>query len=142
MPIQDVLDQLRGDADFMANVAAWERIPPRAAREADFPASLDASLVRMLQSTGINSLYTHQAQMIRKQSGIMISNPDMLHRGILPNHTRWAQFFENLHYVVLDELHSYRGIFGSHMANVMRRLRRICRFYGAEPIFLCASATI
>src|SRR5262249_51943957 len=85
---------------------------------------------------------TSQRQSIRTRSGIMISNPDMLHRGILPHHTRWASFFENLHYVVIDELHAYRGVFGSHMANVMRRLRRICRFYGANPQFLCASATI
>ncbi len=83
-----------------------------------------------------------QRQTIRRQSGIIISNPDMLHRGILPYHTRWAAFFENLRYVVLDELHSYRGVFGSHMANVMRRLRRICQFYGSSPVFICASATI
>jgi DEAD/DEAH box helicase domain-containing protein len=85
---------------------------------------------------------THQRRNIRQQKGIIISNPDMLHRGILPHHTRWAAFFENLRYVVIDELHAYRGVFGSHMANVMRRLRRICQFYGASPVFLCASATI
>jgi DEAD/DEAH box helicase domain-containing protein len=66
----------------------------------------------------------------------------MLHTGILPHHTRWMRFFSNLRYVVLDELHTYRGIFGGHVANVLRRLRRVCRFYGADPRFLCASATI
>ncbi len=79
---------------------------------------------------------------IRKEGGIILSNPDMLHQGILPHHTRWAGFFENLRYVVLDEMHTYRGVFGSHMANVLRRLRRICRFYGSDPRFICASATI
>ncbi|MBN1312617.1 MAG: DUF1998 domain-containing protein, partial [Anaerolineae bacterium] len=78
----------------------------------------------------------------RKAGGILISNPDMLHMGILPYHTQWAAFFGNLQLVVLDEVHTYRGIFGSHTANVMRRLRRICRFYGSEPLFFCTSATI
>jgi DEAD/DEAH box helicase domain-containing protein len=79
---------------------------------------------------------------MRHAGGVVISNPDMLHVGILPAHTRWADFFQNLRLVVLDELHTYRGIFGSHMANVIRRLKRICRFYGSDPIFFCASATI
>ena len=79
---------------------------------------------------------------VRTRGDIVVSNPDMLHQGILPHHTKWAQFFENLHYVVIDELHSYRGVFGSHMANVMRRLLRICRFYGSEPQFIFCSATI
>jgi DEAD/DEAH box helicase domain-containing protein len=79
---------------------------------------------------------------IRKEGGIIVSNPDMLHVGILPYHSRWASFFQNLRIIVFDELHTYRGIFGSHMANVVRRLRRVCRFYGSDPIFFCASATI
>lgn len=83
-----------------------------------------------------------QRAAIRKAGGVLISNPDMLHTGILPHHTRWADLFANLKFVVLDEVHTYRGVFGSHMANVLRRLRRICAFYGAEPQFLCASATI
>jgi DEAD/DEAH box helicase domain-containing protein len=78
----------------------------------------------------------------RRAGGIVLSNPDMLHVGILPHHTRWAEFFRNLRFVVLDELHAYRGIFGSHMANVLRRLQRICRFYGSAPQFICTSATI
>lgn len=78
----------------------------------------------------------------RERSGILLSNPDMLHAGILPHHAAWARFFSNLRYVVLDELHTYRGVFGSHLANVLRRLRRIAAFHGSEPTFLFASATI
>ena len=87
---------------------------------------------------------TPQAQRgaIRKAGGVVISNPDMLHTGILPHHTRWADLFGNLKYVVLDEVHTYRGVFGSHTANVLRRLRRICAFYGSAPQFVCTSATI
>ncbi len=84
---------------------------------------------------------SHRTQ-IRREGGIIISNPDMLHMGILPYHTRWARFFENLQLVALDELHTYRGILGSHMANVLRRLRRVCRFHGSDPVFVCTSATI
>ncbi|MBX3015289.1 MAG: DEAD/DEAH box helicase [Caldilineaceae bacterium] len=79
---------------------------------------------------------------VRRQSRLILSNPDMLHTGILPYHTHWEAFFANLRYVVLDELHTYRGIFGSHVANVLRRLQRICAFYGSHPQFICASATI
>jgi DEAD/DEAH box helicase domain-containing protein len=79
---------------------------------------------------------------IRARGHIVLSNPDMLHSGILPHHTRWQRLFENLRFVVLDELHTYRGVFGSHTANVLRRLRRLCRFYGSEPQFICCSATI
>ena len=66
----------------------------------------------------------------------------MVHSGILPHHPRWAKLFENLRYVVIDELHAYRGVFGSHLCNVLRRLRRICRHYGSNPMFICSSATI
>ena len=79
---------------------------------------------------------------IRTQGDIVISNPDMLHTAILPHHTKWLSFFQNLKFVVIDELHTYRGVFGSHMANVLRRLDRICRFYGSAPQFICCSATI
>jgi len=79
---------------------------------------------------------------IRDRGHIVLSNPDMLHTGILPHHTRWQRLFENLRYVVLDELHTYRGVFGSHLCNVLRRLRRIARFYGSDPQFICSSATI
>ncbi|KAF1694218.1 helicase [Pseudoxanthomonas jiangsuensis] len=83
-----------------------------------------------------------QRQAIRLNGDIVVSNPDMLHQGILPHHTKWAQFFEGLQYVVIDEIHSYRGVFGSHLANVLRRLRRVCAFYGSSPQFILCSATI
>jgi DEAD/DEAH box helicase domain-containing protein len=79
---------------------------------------------------------------IREKSHIVLTNPDMLHTGILPHHTRWTRLFENLGYVVIDELHTYRGVFGSHLCNVLRRLRRIASFYGRELQFICCSATI
>ncbi|MBE3112993.1 MAG: DEAD/DEAH box helicase [Actinobacteria bacterium] len=81
-------------------------------------------------------------QAIRKKGHIVVTNPDMLHLGILPHHTKWMDFFVNLKYVVIDEVHIYRGVFGSHLANVIRRLKRICRFYGSNPQFICCSATI
>ena len=79
---------------------------------------------------------------IRERANVVLTNPDMLHAGILPHHTKWAKCFENLRYVVIDELHYYRGVYGSHLANVLRRLRRICEFYGSSPQFICCSATI
>lgn len=85
---------------------------------------------------------THQRSAIRKRARLLISNPDMLHYGVLPNHTQWAEFFGKLRYIVLDEMHMYRGVFGSHVANVLRRLTRILKFYGARPQFVLASATI
>jgi DEAD/DEAH box helicase domain-containing protein len=81
-------------------------------------------------------------QAVRLHGDIVVSNPDMLHQAILPHHTKWAQFFENLKYVVIDEVHTYRGVFGSHVANVLRRLQRVCAFYGANPQFILCSATI
>jgi DEAD/DEAH box helicase domain-containing protein len=79
---------------------------------------------------------------IRGRAHVVLSNPDMLHSGILPHHPRWAKLFENLRFVVIDELHAYRGVFGSHLANIIRRLRRVCRHYGSNPTFICSSATI
>ena len=79
---------------------------------------------------------------VRTHGDIVVSNPDMLHQAILPHHTKWAQFFEALRFVVIDELHTYRGVFGSHVANLIRRLRRVCRFYGSSPVFIACSATI
>src|SRR5215470_3857161 len=79
---------------------------------------------------------------IREKSHVILTNPDMLHTGILPHHTRWTRLFQNLRYIVIDELHTYRGVFGSHLCNVLRRLQRIARFYGSKPQFICCSATI
>ena len=79
---------------------------------------------------------------VRQSPGIIFSNPDMLHSGILPYHTGWRELFSNLQFVVLDEIHTYRGVFGSHVTNVIRRLQRLCSFYGSSPQFICCSATI
>jgi DEAD/DEAH box helicase domain-containing protein len=79
---------------------------------------------------------------IRERANVVLTNPDMLHAGILPHHTKWAKCFENLRYFVIDELHYYRGVYGSHLANVIRRLKRICEFYGSKPQFICCSATV
>lgn len=83
----------------------------------------------------------HRAE-LRRRANLILTNPDMLHLGILPNHTQWERFFSGLAVVVIDEAHVYRGVFGSHVANVIRRLRRICEFYGTAPRFLLASATV
>ena len=79
---------------------------------------------------------------VRQRANVVLTNPDMLHSGILPHHTRWARYFENLRFIVIDELHYYRGVYGSHLANLLRRLRRICEFYGSKPVYICCSATI
>ena len=79
---------------------------------------------------------------IRGKAHVVLSNPDMLHSGILPHHPRWAKLFENLKFVIIDELHAYRGVFGSHLGNILRRLHRVCRHYGSSPTFICSSATI
>jgi DEAD/DEAH box helicase domain-containing protein len=81
-------------------------------------------------------------RLIRSAGQIVVTNPDMLHAGILPHHTKWIKLFENLEYVVIDEVHQYRGVFGSHLANVIKRLLRICAFYNSKPKFICCSATI
>ncbi|MBI5029240.1 MAG: DEAD/DEAH box helicase [Chloroflexi bacterium] len=83
-----------------------------------------------------------QRSIIRKSARIIVSNPDMVHTGILPHHANWSEFFRNLRFVVIDEMHAYRGVFGSHVANVLRRLKRIANFYGASPQFILTSATI
>ena len=83
-----------------------------------------------------------QRSLIRRNARIILSNPDMLHTGILPHHTNWADFFRGLRFVVIDEMHSYRGVFGSHIANVIRRLKRVTAFYGAHPQFILTYATI
>ncbi len=81
-------------------------------------------------------------QAVRVHGDIVVSNPDMLHQGILPHHTKWAQFFENLAYIVIDELHTHKGVFGSHVANLIRRLKRVCAFYKVNPVYILCSATI
>lgn len=104
----------------------------------------------LIQEAGLNiNSYTYDGdtpanirQRVRKAGHIVITNPDMLHSAILPHHTKWVSLFENLKFVIIDELHTYRGVFGSHVANVIRRLKRICHYYGSDPVFICTSATI
>ncbi|RDU36391.1 ATP-dependent helicase [Neobacillus piezotolerans] len=104
----------------------------------------------LIQEAGLDiNSYTYDGdtpanirQRVRKAGHVVITNPDMLHSAILPHHTKWVSLFENLKFVVIDELHTYRGVFGSHVANVIRRLKRICNYYGSDPVFICTSATI
>jgi DEAD/DEAH box helicase domain-containing protein len=84
----------------------------------------------------------HTRSLVRRESSIILTNPDMLHTGILPHHTGWKDFFSALTFVIIDEMHTYRGVFGSHVANVLRRLKRVCQFYGSQPQFILTSATI
>ncbi|MGA2185438.1 MAG: DEAD/DEAH box helicase [Bryobacteraceae bacterium] len=108
----------------------------------EMQATLDAagSAIRAFTYDGDTPQDARKA--IRERANIVLTNPDMLHAGILPHHTKWAKAFENLQYIVIDELHYYRGVYGSHLANLLRRLRRICAFYGSTPKFVCCSATI
>jgi len=110
------------------------------------------SLERMVEQAGLAAVArpacydgdtpTHKRPGIRRSATVLLSNPDMLHQGILPYHAKWAAFLARLKYVVLDEIHTYRGIFGSHVAGVLRRLQRLCRHYGSTPNFICCSATL
>ncbi len=230
MSVEQVIEALRGDEEFMRDVVEWQRAPARSAQYGEWPAAMDSALRAAYAAGGIEQPYVHQAQSmvhalarrnvavvasaaggkslcfhaplmqmlssdpngralclfptkaltqdqlasliaqadklsihglrrslvaaydgdtpqgkradIRRDARVLVTNADMLHLGILPHHARWSAFFRNLRYVVIDEMHTYRGIFGSHVANVLRRLRRICAFYGCEPTFILASATI
>jgi len=115
-------DQLRGLSRFAEGSAALRRVLVAGTYDGDTPGQT--------------------RRRFREQANAILTNPDMLHQGILPYHSRWSRVFSNLRYVVVDEVHTYRGIFGSHVANVLRRLRRITRHYGSEPRFLLSSATI
>jgi DEAD/DEAH box helicase domain-containing protein len=222
----EIIQRLLADQQLKKNIVKQQITPAKAAETADFPPALQQSLQQLLKTSGIQQLYTHQAEaiseilagqnvvissgvssgkslcyqlsilqsfvqdnksralllfptkalaqdqkdsfhklcrrqdqrpgigiydgdtptaqrsQIRKSANIIFSNPDMLHLGILPHHTQWAEFFRNLKYIVVDEVHIYRGIFGSHFANVIRRLKRIAAFYEADPQFILTSATI
>ena len=119
--------------------------PPRRSRRTSSPNST-ISRTRLDDSFGVftydGDTPSDARKAIRERGHVILSNPDMLHTGILPHHTKWTRLFENLRYIVLDELHTYRGVFGSHLANVLRRLARIAEFYGSKPQFICCSATI
>jgi DEAD/DEAH box helicase domain-containing protein len=99
-------------------------------------------LARMLMGTYDGDTPQAHRRSLRDRGSVILTNPDMLHQGILPNHARWNRLFSNLRYVVIDEIHAYRGVFGSGLANVMRRLARVCAHYGSSPVFICCSATI
>ena len=109
-----------------------------------------SGLYEMIEALGVNiKAYTYDGdtqgaarKAIRQAGHIVVTNPDMLHANILPHHTKWVKLFENLRYIVIDEIHTYRGVFGSHLANVLRRLLRLCAFYGSHPQFILCSATI
>ncbi len=136
-----VLNQLLEDP----NACALYLFPTKALAEdqlAEFHGLVEAagSDVRAFTYDGDTPQDARRA--VRRRASVVLTNPDMLHAGVLPHHTRWARFFENLRYIVVDELHTYRGVFGSHAANVFRRLKRICEFYGSKPQFICCSATI
>lgn len=143
MPALDALYRSRkaafNDAGAQASVLYICPTKALAADQLNAVASLQVPGVRAASYDGD----TDQASRawIRQHANFIFTNPDMLHRGILPNHPGWARFFKRLRYVVIDEAHSYRGVFGSHVANLLRRLRRICAHYGASPVFVGASAT-
>lgn len=226
LPLSDVLDSLRHNAELAQNFVAWHELPAAEARYGEFPANFDPRLVEALKNDSIEKLYTHQTdslnavlngdnivvvtptasgktlcynlpviqsiltdpearalylfptkalaqdqlselhglvtrlkvdiktftydgdtpgearRKIRSAGHIVVTNPDMLHTSILPHHTKWIKLFENLRYIVIDELHQYRGVYGSHVANLLRRLCRITNFYRSDPQFICCSATI
>ncbi|MBM3735551.1 MAG: DEAD/DEAH box helicase [Acidobacteria bacterium] len=127
------------------NARAFYLFPTKALSEdqlAGFNSAVEAmgSSIRAFTYDGDTPQDARKA--IRERANVVLTNPDMLHAGILPHHTKWAKAFENLRYIVLDELHYYRGVYGSHLANILRRLKRICEFYGSKPRFICSSATI
>jgi len=109
-----------------------------------------SELYEMIEDMGVDiKTYTYDGdtpgaarRAVRQAGHIVVTNPDMLHSGILPHHTKWVKLFENLKYIVIDEIHTYRGVFGSNVANVLRRLLRLCEFYGSKPQFILCSATI
>jgi DEAD/DEAH box helicase domain-containing protein len=247
MSISSLLSRWRAEPTIGSNIVEWKKIPERYANLIEFPNELDPAVKCALQDSGINALYSHQAEVwhqvkagnnpilvtgtasgktlaynlpildtltsnhlaralylfptkalaqdqenkllsitelihdfeinnncerdfsandaivstprllvgvydgdtpsqirssLRAKSNIILSNPDMLHAGILPYHTKWADFFHNLNFIVIDEVHTYRGVFGSHVANVLRRLKRICKHYKSKPQFILTSATI
>ncbi len=136
-----VLNRLMEDSE----ARAMYLFPTKALAEdqlQEFQAGVDAAGCDFRAFTYDGDTPQDARRAIRERANVILTNPDMLHAGILPHHTKWAKAFENLRYVVIDELHYYRGVFGSHLANILRRLKRICEFYGSSPQFICCSATI
>jgi DEAD/DEAH box helicase domain-containing protein len=127
------------------NARAMYMFPTKALAEDqlhEFQAIVDAAGVPIKAFTYDGDTPQDARKAIRERANVVFTNPDMMHSGILPHHTKWAKAFENLEYVVIDELHYYRGVYGSHLGNLLRRLKRICAFYGSTPKFICCSATI
>jgi DEAD/DEAH box helicase domain-containing protein len=136
-----VLNRLLGEA----GARAMYLFPTKALAEDqlhELQAALDAMGSDLRAFTYDGDTPQDARKAIRERANIVLTNPDMLHAGILPHHTKWAKAFENLRYFIIDELHYARGVYGSHLANVIRRLKRVCEFYGSKPQFLCTSATI
>ena len=133
-----VLDALAQDAKHRALYL----YPTKALSQDQVRALTELRVPRLRPAIYDGDTPTDQRWQIRKSANVILSNPDMLHVGLLPHHDRWGDVLSNLRYVVVDEAHVYRGVFGSHVANVLRRLRRLARIYGADPQFVFASATI
>jgi DEAD/DEAH box helicase domain-containing protein len=127
------------------NARAMYLFPTKALAEDqlhEFQAAVDASGSAIRAFTYDGDTPQDARKAVRERANVVFTNPDMLHSGILPHHTKWAKCFENLRFIVIDELHYYRGLYGSHLSNLLRRLKRICEFYGSKPVFICCSATI
>ncbi|MBI4903598.1 MAG: DEAD/DEAH box helicase [Acidobacteria bacterium] len=127
------------------NARAFYLFPTKALAEDqlhEFKAAVDAMSSDIGVFTYDGDTPQDARKAIREKARVALTNPDMLHSGILPHHTKWAKFFENLRYFIIDELHYYRGVYGSHLANIVRRVKRICDFYGSKPQFIACSATI
>ena len=136
--LEAILDDKDGRAIYIFPTKALAQDQLRSLREIACPEFLSESAIAVFDG---DTPYAERTG-VKKQARVVLTNPDMLHFGILPNHQSWPRLFRHLKYVVIDEAHVYRGVFGSHVANVLRRLRRICAFYGSTPQFICCSATI
>jgi len=136
--LEAILDDKDGRAIYIFPTKALAQDQLRSLREIACPEFLSESAIAVFDG---DTPYAERTG-VKKQARVVLTNPDMLHFGILPNHQSWSRLFRHLKYVVIDEAHVYRGVFGSHVANVLRRLRRICAFYGSTPQFICCSATI
>jgi DEAD/DEAH box helicase domain-containing protein len=144
LPVLDAL--LRGDEAralylFPTKALGHDQLDELDAWRQDL-ATQDAAAITLQAAAYDGDTPSAERARLRRQTRLLITNPDMLHLGILPYHANWEPFLAGLRYVVLDEMHTYRGVFGSHVANVLRRLRRLCAFYGSRPQFICTSATI
>src|SRR5437870_1997379 len=145
---QDALSSLenarrhRCDGRRLARVRLRRAVPRRRSRVRVDRGMLGGAARLPRRRRAARARVARHLRALREASAIVMTNPDMLSASILPHHPKWARMFQGLEFVVLDELHTYRGVFGSHMAHVLARLVRVARFHGANPTFLCATATI